>query len=116
MFTEVTFGYEGLILNELGERNKAIVWLENSPLFVQEKSVNRTEYYQAMQTGMKADKIVSVNKWEYLTVTNNAERKFARVRDSFTENLIDYTVVREFDNGTDNIELTLQRGVENASS
>lgn len=114
MFTVATFGYEGLATNSLGEKNKGVVWLV--PLAVQEKSVNRSEYYQAMRSGMKADKVVKVNKFEYLTVMKDYERRFARVLNPLTGTSVDYTVVREFDNDTDVIELTLQRGIENKST
>lgn len=115
MFTVAKFGYEGLTTNELGEKTKGVVWL-NPPLSVSEKSVNRSEFYQAMRSGMKADKVVSVNKFEYITLMEDHERRFAEVTNPITGNKLVYTVVREFDNDTDVIELTLQRGIQNAST
>lgn len=115
MFTKVFLGKEELVKNELGEKEKSIVF-SNSFLFCEEKSVKRSEFYQAMQTGLSVEKVISMNKFEYYTYKNNALKMFAKVEDSFTLGLIEYTVVREYSVDNDNVELTLKRGVENGNT
>jgi hypothetical protein len=115
MFSRIFLGKEELVKNTLGEREKSIVF-SNSFLFCEEKSVKRSEFYQAIQTGLNIEKVISMNKYEYYEYKNNAIKMFAKVEDSFTLNLIEYTVVREFETDSDNIELTLKRGVENVSA
>lgn len=115
MFTKVFLGKEELVENVLGEKEKSIVFTD-SFLFCEEKSVKRSEFYQAMQTGLNVEKVISMNKYEYYTYKNNALKMYARVEDSFSLELIDYTVVREYATDSDKVELTLKRGVEHASA
>lgn len=115
MYTRVYLGKEELVENELGEKSKTRSFAD-SHLFCEEKSVKRQEFYQAMQTGQSIEKVISMNKYEYYSYKNNALKMFARVQDSYTLNLIDYTVVREYEVDSDNVELTLKRGVENVSA
>ena len=115
MFTRVYLGKEELVKNKLNETKKENVF-SNSFLFCEEKSVKRNEFYQAMQTGLSVEKVISMNKYEYYTYKDNALKMLARVEDSYTLKLIDYTVVREYEIDSDNVELTLKRGVENANT
>ena len=115
MFTRVYLGKEELVKNELGEKSKSIVFA-NSYLYCEEKSVKRNEFYQAMQTGQNVEKVISMNRYEYYTYKDNALKMFAKVEDSFTLNLVEYTIVREYEVDSDNVELTLKRGVEHANT
>ena len=115
MFTSVFLGKEELVENELGEKQKSIVF-SDSFLFCKEKQVKRSEFYQAMQTGLNVEKVISMNKFEYYSYKNNALKMFAKVEDSFTLNIIEYTVVREYEVDSDNVELTLKRGIENVGA
>lgn len=115
MHTRVFLGKEELVKNELGEKSRVPVFTD-SFLYCEEKSVKRSEFYQAMQTGQSIEKIISMNRYEYYTYKNNAKKMYAKVEDSFTLNLIDYTVVREYEVDSDNVELTLKRGVEHANT
>nr|DAV20202.1 MAG TPA: hypothetical protein [Caudoviricetes sp.] len=115
MYTEIYLGKEVLKENELGEKERTLEYSDTS-LFCFEKSVRNSEYYQAMQTGLKAEKIVSMNIYEYYEYMKNAIKRVCKVRHSITNELIEYTIIREYENGNDAIELTLQRGVENVST
>ena len=115
MYTKVYLGKEELVDNELGEKSKVPVYAD-SFLLCEEKSVKRSEFYQAMQTGQSVEKVISMNRYEYYTYKDNALKMFAKVEDSFTLNLVEYTVVREYETDSDNVELTLKRGVENVSA
>ena len=115
MFTSVYLGKEELVKNELGEKSKTIVFAD-SFLYCEEKSVKRSEFYQAMQTGQSIEKVIIMNRYEYYTYKNNALKMFAKVQDSFTLNMIEYTVIREYEVDSDNVELTLKRGVEIGST
>lgn len=111
MYTEIYLGKQELTVNEFGEKEKEIVF-SSSSLFCEEKSVRYSEFYQAMQTGMKAEKQVVMNKYEYKDFMLSALSKFAKVRDTYTDEIIEYTILREYEKGDDTIELTLTRGVE----
>lgn len=115
MYTCVYLGKEELVENELGEKSKVLVFTD-SFLYCEEKSVKRSEFYQAMQSGQSIEKVISMNRYEYYAYKNNAKKMFAKVEDSFTLNMIEYTVVREYEVDSDNVELTLKRGVENANT
>ena len=69
-----------------------------------------------MSTGLNVEKIISINKYEYYLTKNNAKRVFVKVEDTFTLEQIEYTVVREYSKDSDNVELTLKRGVEIGST
>ncbi|MBR5305943.1 MAG: hypothetical protein IKU47_03380 [Oscillospiraceae bacterium] len=75
-----------------------------------------SEFYQAMQTGLKAEKLISMNIYEYYDFMGNALKKVCKVKHSITNQLIEYTIIREYEKDSDNIELTLVRGVENGST
>ena len=111
MFTEIFLGKEVLEKNKLGERERVLSYSDTS-FFCEEKSVKYSEFYQAMQTGLKAEKVVVMNIYEYYDFMQEAIKKVCKVRHSITNNLIEYTIVREYEKGTDEIELTLVRGVE----
>ena len=115
MYTEIYLGKEVLEPNEYGEKEKKIVYSDVS-LFCNEKSVKYTEFYQAMSTGLKPEKLVSMNKYEYYQFMGKARRRFAKVVHSITGDLIEYTILREYEKDSDDIELTLTRGVEDVSS
>ena len=115
MYTRVFFGKEELVTNALGEKEKGIVYA-NSFFYCEEKSIKYTEFYQAMQTGLSLEKIIVLNKYEYYKEKNNASRMFAKVEDSITQEMIEHTVVREYSTDSDNVELTLKRGVEHVSA
>ena len=115
MYTEIYLGKEVLKENEFGENERTFEFSSTS-LFCEEKSVKYTEYYQAMQTGLRAEKIISLNIYEYYAYMKNALKKVCKVRHSITNELIDYTIVREYETNNDSIELTLTRGVENANT
>lgn len=115
MFTEVFLGKEELVENDFGEKKKSIVF-SDSFFFCEEKSVKRNEFYQAMQTGQNVEKIISMNKYEYYSYKSKATKMFARINDPFIQELIDYTVVREYCSNSDNVELTLKRGVDNVNT
>ena len=115
MFTEIYLGKETLDENELGEKTNALVFSPTS-FFCEEKSVKASEFYQAMRTGLKPEKIISMNRYEYYEYMDDAIKKYAQVRHSITNNLIDYTIVREYEVDSDNIELTLTRGIENVGA
>ncbi len=115
MYTEIYLGKEVLVTNEFGEKERTWKYADTS-LFCEEKSVKYNEFYQAMQTGLKAEKIISMNIYEYYDFMQEALKKRCKVRHSITNKLIEYTIVREYENGKDNIELTLVRGVENGSA
>lgn len=113
MDTFVYLGREVLVRNELGEKVKTIQF-ENLSLFCKIKNVKRSEYYQAMQSGLNVEKVISMNKYEYYDIVKNALKKYARVVEPYTQEVIDYTIIREYEVDSDNVELTLLRGVENA--
>lgn len=115
MYTECYLGKEVLIENDLGEKEKSISFNDTS-LFCEEKSVKYNEFYQAMQTGLKAEKVIKMNKYEYYMFMKDTVKKYARVRHTITNILIDYTIIREYEVDSDDIELTLIRGVENVSA
>lgn len=115
MYTEIFLGKEVLLKNEFGEKEKSISFSDTS-LFCEEKSVKYNEFYQAMQTGLKAEKVIKMNKYEYYIYMKDAIKKYAKVRHSITNILIDYTIIREYEVDSDDIELTLIRGVENVST
>lgn len=115
MFTEIYLGKEVLKVNEYGEKERSLEYSDTS-LFCEEKSVKYSEYYQAMQTGLKAEKIISMNIYEYYDFMQESLKKVCKVRHSITGKLIEYTIVREYEKNNDNIELTLVRGVENVSA
>ena len=115
MYTEIFLGKQEVETNEFGEKEKVITFSPES-LFCEEKSVRYSEFYQAMQTGMKAEKQVVMNKYEYKDYMRSALRKFAKIRDSYTDEIIEYTIYREYEKDDDSIELTLTRGVEQNGS
>lgn len=115
MYTEIILGKEVLIDNEYGESEKTISF-GNTSYFCEEKSVKYNEFYQAMQTGLKPEKIIKMNKYEYYSYMQDALKKYAKVRHSISNILIEYTIIREYEVDSDDIELTLTRGVENVSS
>lgn len=115
MYVRIYLGKEELVENQLGEKEKSIVFTD-SYFFAEEKSVKRSEFYQAMQTGLNVEKVISMNKYEYYGHKRKALKMFARVEDSYSLELIDYTVVREYGVDSDNVELTLKRGVEHANT
>ncbi len=115
MYTEIFLGREVLKENELNEKEK-IICFDDTSLFCEEKSVKYSEFYQAMSTGMKPEKIISMNKYEYYLFMKESIRKYCKVKHSITGILIDYTIIREFEIDNDSIELTLIRGIENVSS
>ena len=80
--------------NELGEKGKVLEFSDTS-LFCEEKSVKYREFYQAMQTGLKPEKVVSMNIYEYYEYMKKALKKFCKVRHSITGELIEYSIIRE---------------------
>ena len=46
----------------------------------------------------------------------SALSKFAKIRDTYTDEIIEYTIYREYEKDDDTIELTLTRGVEQNGS
>ena len=115
MYGKCWIGKQEFITNELGEKDKSIVF-DDSFLLFEEKEVKRAEFYQAMSTGLNVEKVISINKYEYYLTKNNAKRVFVKVEDTFTLEHIEYTVVREYSKDSDNVELTLKRGVEIGST
>lgn len=115
MWTEIYLGKEVLVENEFKEKSKALVYADTS-LFCEEKSVKYNEFYQAMQTGLKAEKIIAMNIFEYYDFMGDTLKKVCKVKHSITGQLIEYTIIREFEKDSDNIELTLTRGVENGNT
>lgn len=115
MYGRCWVGKQELVINELGEKEKSIVF-DNSFLLFEEKEVKRAEFYQAMSTGLTVEKVISINKYEYYLTKNNAKRVYVKVEDTFTLEHIDYTVIREYTKDSDNVLLTLKRGVEDVSS
>ena len=115
MHIKIFLGKEELVENRLGEKEKSIVFTD-SYFLAEEKSVRQSEFYQAMQTGLKVEKVISMNKYEYYGYKRKALKMFVRVEDSYCLELIDYTVEREYSVDSDNVELTLKRGVENANT
>ena len=115
MYTLIYLGKEVLKENELGEKNKALEFSQTS-FFCLEKSVRASEFYQAMSTGLKPEKVISMNKYEYYLYMKCAIKKVAKVQHTITDELIEYTILREFEVDSDNIELTLTRGVENVGA
>lgn len=115
MYGKCWIGKEELVINELGEKEKSIVF-DDSFLLFEELEVKRSEFYQAMSTGLNVEKVISINKYEYYLTKNNAKRVFVKVEDTFTLEQIEYTVVREYGKDSDNVQLTLKRGLEDASS
>ena len=81
-----------------------------------EKSVKSSEFYQAMRTGLKPEKIISMNRYEYYEYMQDAIKKVAKVKHTITNQLIEYTILREYEVDSDNIELTLTRGIEHGSA
>lgn len=115
MYTEIYLGKEVLKLNKFGEKERTCEY-SNTSLFCEEKSVKAREFYQAMQTGLKPEKIIFMNIYEYYDFMKDALKKVCKVRHSITDQLIEYTIIREYEMDSDNIELTLTRGVENVST
>lgn len=115
MFTEIFLGKEVLKENELNEKEHSI-YFNNTSLFCEEKSVKYREFYQAMSTGLIPEKIISMNKYEYYLFMQDSIRKYCKVKHSITGSLIEYTIIREYEVDSDNIELTLTRGIENVST
>lgn len=115
MFVEIFLGKQALITNNFGEKEKGIEYSADSFL-AEEKSVKRAEFYQAMSTGLNVEKVVSMNIYEYYSFVQDAQRKYAKIYNEHIGKIVEYTIVREYHDGTDNIELTLKRGVENVSA
>lgn len=115
MYTEIFLGKEVLLNNEFGEKEKTISFSDTS-LFCEEKSVKYNEFYQGMQSGLKPEKIIKMNKYEYYSYMQDTIKKYAKVRHYISNKLIDYTVLREYEVDSDDIELTLTRGIENVST
>ena len=115
MYTEIYLGKEVLHNNEYGEKEKSISF-SNTSFFCEEKSVKYNEFYQGMQSGLKPEKIIKMNKYEYYLYMQDALKKYAKVRHTISNILIDYTVLREYEVDSDDIELTLTRGIENVST
>lgn len=101
--------------NELGEKAKKTVF-SSDYVFAKWKSVKQSEYYQAMMNGYKPELIISVNKFEYYDYMTGSLRQYCKVLHPVTQELIDYTIMRTYENEMDDIELTLTRGLENASA
>ena len=115
MYTLICLGKEVLKENELGEKNKSLEFSTTS-FFCLEKSVRASEFYQAMATGLKPEKVISMNKYEYYEYMQSAIKKVAKVQHTITNEWIEYTILREYEVDSDNIELTLTRGVENVGA
>jgi hypothetical protein len=119
MFTQIYLGKEVLQANDFGEKERSLVFSDTS-FFCEEKSVKYNEFYQAMKTGLNPTKVVKMNKYEYYSymkdVLNVDCKRYARVLHSITNDLIDYTIIRDYEVDDDSIELTLTRGLENANT
>ena len=108
-------GKEELTLNEYGEKTKNIVF---SPYFfyVDQKSVKRQEFYQAMTSGLTPSVVISMNKYEYHAYMQDCISQYVRLLSPITNQYNDYTVIRTYEPDDDSIELVLKRGIENVGS
>lgn len=73
-------------------------------VFTNTKSVGQKEFYEAQATGFKPELKLEMSVHDY----NN--QRFVKC------NNVEYSVVRTYQKGLDIIEVTLERGVNNASS
>lgn len=90
-------------VNDNGDPIKEIKYNDES-IFCNEKSVKYSEFYQAQSIGMKPEivlevKIADYNKEKYVMYDNQ-----------------EYTVLRTYKTSSENIELTLVRGVNNGDA
>lgn len=118
MHTICYLGKRALTTNELGEKVKGITFSPDS-IYVEQKSVKSNEFYQAMMNGLKPELLISVNKFEYYSYYDDMEdagEQFAKVLHPITNKFIEYTIQRTFERNDDTIELTLTRGIQNASA
>lgn len=105
-------GKEELVLNEVGEKDKSIVF-SPSYFYVEQNSVKSREFYQAMQTCLTPEISISMNKYEYYDFVQDCIKLFVKLQNPITEKWIDYTVIRSFEKFDDSVELTLARGIDN---
>lgn len=89
--------------NDYGDPVKAIVYSPES-IFCNEKSVKYSEFYQAQAVGMKPEIVLEVKIVDY-----NKEN-YVKYEDE------EYTVLRTYKTSSENIELTLKRGVNNGTT
>ena len=90
----------------IGDLIETIIY-ENE-VYCNEKSIKSSEFYQAQAVGMKPEVTLELMLADY-----NKE-KYVKYDDGFGEE--EYTVLRTYKKSSDRIELTLVRGVNNASS
>lgn len=90
------------IENDIGDIVNSIKYGED--IFCNEKSVRYSEFYQAQAVGMKPELVLEIKQVDY-----NKENYV-----KYDEEV--YRVLRTYKTSSENIELTLIRGVEDASS
>ena len=89
-------------VNDIGDYEKTLTY--NTEIFCNEKSVKYNEFYQAQAIGMKPEIVLEIKQADY-----NKE-KFVKYEDE------EYTVLRFYKTSSENIELTLTRGVNNGNA
>lgn len=88
--------------NEVGDKIKTITY--DREVYCNEKSVKASEFYQAQAAGMKPEVVLEVMLIDY------SKEKFVLYDDE------EYTVLRTYKKSKEKIELTLTRGVNNATT
>lgn len=88
--------------NSIGDTIKTISY--SGEIFCNEKSIKQSEFYQAQATGLKPEITLELMLCDY-----NKE-KYVKYDEE------EYTVLRTYKTSTERIELTLIRGVNNATT
>lgn len=88
--------------NDIGDYIEVIIY--DNEVYCNEKSIKASEFYQAQAVGMKPE--VSIE----LMLVDYSKEKYIKYDDE------EYTVLRTYKTSSEKIELTLIRGVNNATS
>lgn len=95
--SECFLGNLNKIENDIGDIVETVIYSDY--IFCNEKSVKSSEFYQAHSVGLKPEVVLEIKLADY-----NKE-KFIKYENE------EYTVLRTYKTSTENIELTLTRGV-----
>lgn len=110
MTTKAFLGKLTYNVNELGEKAK-IKTFSSDFIYAEWKSVKQTEFYQAMMNGLKPELVISINKFEYYDYMTGSIKEYCKVLHPVTQVVEDYTIIRTYEVDSDNIELTLSKGI-----
>ena len=85
------------IENDFGDIEKTIVY--DDYIFCDERSVKYNEFYQAQALGMQPEIVLKVHQIDY------NKQKYVKYEDE------EYTILRTYKTSSEDIELTLTRGI-----